>query len=81
MQPAPTQDSGIFGLLDAAIENLRSQGMTKIFIDGVTDDADILMQLGELPDTRCVLFKADILGFREWAQYRDVWKDIWIIDS
>jgi hypothetical protein len=76
MQPAPTQDSGISGLLDAAIENLRSQGMTKIFIDGVTDDADILMQLGELLNTSCVLFKADILGFREWAQYRDVWKDI-----
>ncbi len=47
MQSAPTQEAVIFGLLDASIENLRSQGMTKLFIDGVANDFDFLMQLGE----------------------------------
>ncbi|KAE9374486.1 hypothetical protein N431DRAFT_455239 [Stipitochalara longipes BDJ] len=60
MQSVPTQQSVIFGLLDACVENLRGQGMTKMFIDGVANDSDLLMQF----------------GFREWAQYRDVWKDI-----
>jgi len=50
--------------------------MTKMFIDGVVDHLDHFMQLGEPPDTSCVTFYAHAPGFREWAQYRDVWKDI-----
>lgn len=42
----------IFGLLDACLENLRSQGMSKMFIDGVANDADLLMQFGEHPNTK-----------------------------
>jgi methyl coenzyme M reductase gamma subunit len=76
MQSAPTHDSVIFGLLDASVENLRSQGMTKMFIDGVATNLDLLVKLGEPLSTSRVTFQADILGFREWAQYRDVWKDI-----
>jgi hypothetical protein len=50
--------------------------MTKMFIDGVATDLDLLVKLGEPLGTSRVTFQADILGFREWAQYRDVWKDI-----
>jgi hypothetical protein len=50
--------------------------MTKMFIDGVANDSDLLAQLGESPVINYAMFEADILGFREWAQYRDVWKDI-----
>jgi hypothetical protein len=76
MQAAPTHDSVIFGLLDASVENLQSQGMTKMFLDGVANDSDLFMQLGEPPVSSLVTFRADASGFREWAQYRDVWKDI-----
>jgi hypothetical protein len=76
IQPAPPQESVIFGLLDASAENLRSQGMTKMFIDGVANDFDFLMQLGEPPVPNHVALWTNKLGFREWAEYRDVWKDI-----
>jgi len=76
MQSAPTQESVIFGLLDASVENLRSQGMTKMFMDGVTNDSDLFMQHGEPLVSSHATFRADASGFREWAQYRDVWKDI-----
>ncbi|KAG4437157.1 hypothetical protein IFR05_007359 [Cadophora sp. M221] len=47
------------GLLDACVENLHNQGMKKMFIDGIGEEANALLKL----------------GFRKWAQYRDVWKD------
>jgi hypothetical protein len=76
MQLVPTQKSVILGLLDACVENLRSQGMTKMFVDGVANDSDLLIQFGEHPSTGVIAFGTDVPGFREWAQYRDVWKDI-----
>ena len=59
MQLVPTQKSVILGLLDACVKNLRSQGMTKMFIDGVANDLDHLIQLGESPITSYIMFKAD----------------------
>jgi hypothetical protein len=50
--------------------------MTKMFVDGVANDSDLLMQFGEHPSTGVIAFGTDVPGFREWAQYRDVWKDI-----
>ena len=51
MQSAPTQEPIIFGLLNACLENLRSQGMSKMFIDGVANDAaGLLAQFGEHPN-------------------------------
>jgi hypothetical protein len=47
-----------------------------MFLDGVANDSDLFMQLGEPPVSSPVTFRADASGFREWAQYRDVWKDI-----
>lgn len=57
--PLPRQDSTMVGLLDASIKNLQAQGMRKMFLDGVSNG------LGDLKE----------LGFQEWAQYKDVWKD------
>ncbi|KAG4423332.1 hypothetical protein IFR04_003566 [Cadophora malorum] len=47
------------GLLDACVETLHDQGMKRMFADGIGDEADGFLKL----------------GFRKWAQYRDVWKD------
>jgi hypothetical protein len=55
IQAAPKKDSVIIGLLDASLKNLRSQGMTKMFIDGVTDDLDHLTTLGEIPNSNLVI--------------------------
>ena len=47
IQQALAQDTVIVGLLHASVQNLRSQGMTKMFIDGVANDSEHLMQLGK----------------------------------
>jgi len=49
----------VIGLLDASIKNLKAQGMKVMFLDGVPDG----------------LAKFGSLGFKEWARYKDVWKD------
>ncbi|KAL2067967.1 hypothetical protein VTL71DRAFT_16065 [Oculimacula yallundae] len=48
------------GLLDACVENLHNQGIKKMFIDEISEEVDTLLKL----------------GFRKWAQYKDVWKDL-----
>ncbi|KAH7321555.1 hypothetical protein BKA65DRAFT_482010 [Rhexocercosporidium sp. MPI-PUGE-AT-0058] len=53
------RDLVLGGLLDACVESLHDQGMKRMFIDGIGEEADVLLKL----------------GFRKWAQYRDVWKD------
>jgi hypothetical protein len=50
--------------------------MSKMFIDGITNDSGHLEQLGEPPSLSYAISKLMNLGFREWAQYRDVWKDV-----
>jgi len=47
-------------LLDVCVNTLRSNGMRRMFIDGIIQHVDAFGQL----------------GFREWAKYRDVWRDI-----
>ncbi|RDW70145.1 hypothetical protein BP5796_08542 [Coleophoma crateriformis] len=48
------------GLLGACSKKLASQGMRKIFLDGISDNINDFKRL----------------DFKEWAQYKDVWKDL-----
>jgi hypothetical protein len=67
------------GLLDACKNNLQTQGMRKMFLDGVASGLDSLNQLGQFKVLNSKLVRGSNLltmkGFEEWAQYRDVWKD------
>ncbi|KUJ11770.1 uncharacterized protein LY89DRAFT_233894 [Mollisia scopiformis] len=48
------------GLINTCVETLRTQGMKRLFLDGVTDHSQFFTNL----------------GFKEWARYRDVWKSV-----
>lgn len=41
------RDTILDGLLDACVVNLQSQGMKKMFLDGITEGASDLLQLGK----------------------------------
>ncbi|KAH8600870.1 hypothetical protein B0O99DRAFT_648963 [Bisporella sp. PMI_857] len=49
----------LLGLLNACVANLTSQGMRKMFLDGISKGLHAFRDL----------------GFKEWARYKDVWKD------
>ncbi|TPX10968.1 uncharacterized protein E0L32_008174 [Thyridium curvatum] len=55
-----TRDSVIIRLLDACVQVLRSQGMERMFLDAVKGGQEGFQSL----------------GFRKWARYRDVWRDV-----
>lgn len=63
------------GLLDACVANLQDQGMKKMFIDGIAEGVGSLLRLGKAIDIMKKLQALIMTGFREWARYRDVWKD------
>lgn len=44
--PADPQESIATGLLDACVKSLHSQGMRKIFLDGISAGIDDLRRLG-----------------------------------
>lgn len=52
----------ISGLLEACLRNLQSQGMKKMFLDGVSSELDFLEQLGWTPEFNTL-------------QVTDQWKD------
>ena len=50
--------------------------MRRMFIDGVANELDDLRRLGECEATAIYSYVlVTILGFTEWARYKDVWKD------
>ncbi|KAK0659446.1 hypothetical protein QBC41DRAFT_47288 [Cercophora samala] len=54
------QDAVMIRLLDSCIQLLAEQGMTQLFIDAVKGGDEGFQSM----------------GFRKWARYRDVWRDI-----
>ncbi|KAG9236612.1 hypothetical protein BJ875DRAFT_215169 [Amylocarpus encephaloides] len=59
----PTQNKATLGgLLNACVKTLSNQGVRRVFLDGIAGDGEIVGSL-------------QALGFEEWAQYRDLWKD------
>ncbi|TVY81541.1 hypothetical protein LSUE1_G001883 [Lachnellula suecica] len=67
-------DAVMVGLLDACVKNLQTQGMRKMFLDGVASGLDPLKKLGRFWKLQCSQLLT-MTGFEEWAKYRDVWKD------
>ena len=66
------------GLLNACVNTLHEQGMTRMFIDGVAGEVDHLKRLGMYSictNNNQHKLTANV-GFEEWAQYRDIWKDV-----
>ncbi|KAK4189085.1 hypothetical protein QBC35DRAFT_450550 [Podospora australis] len=57
---ADSRDRVVTGLLDGCIAVLKDYGMKQMFIDAVKGSHD--------------RFRA--LGFRQWAEYRDVWREV-----
>lgn len=70
------RDAVLGGLINICVENLQSQGMTRLFLDGVTGSPSDYINLGMLNDHAAIMLELTDLGFREWAKYRDVWKSV-----
>lgn len=74
--PATEQNAVMVGLLDACVKNLQSQGMRKMFIDGVAGEVGSFKQLGKFLEFSATGYIGlTVKGFVEWAKYQDVWRD------
>jgi hypothetical protein len=72
------RDALMIPLLNACVEKLKLQHMKKMFIDAVSNNVDGFKRLGmSLRKTSPNVLLICCEGFREWAGYRDVWRDIW----
>jgi hypothetical protein len=66
-------------LLHACIRKLQEQGMKRLFLDAVTSNVDAFKHLGgSLLNEHLwtIILITTCIGFKEWAGYRDVWRDI-----
>ena len=78
--PPPSQKNTVMaGLLNTCVQTLHSQGMRRMFLDGVAaNEVEFFKSLGQfLAHPKLPLYRLIFaIGFEEWAQYRDVWKDV-----
>jgi hypothetical protein len=49
--------------------------MTRMFLDGIANELDYFKRLGELKRAASFIPMLTLVGFVEWARYKDVWKD------
>jgi hypothetical protein len=64
-------------LLNTCIQKLQEQSLKQLFLDAVTESVDSFQKLGRSsPNGNSWNYSLIILGFKEWAVYRDVCRDI-----
>lgn len=77
------RDSIMVRLLDACVQALQYQGMSKMYIDAVKGGEAGFQSIGlSFLFLYCVFLDTSethvdcVIGFQKWATYREVWKSV-----
>ena len=73
------RDSVATRLLLACRQTLSERGMVGMFVDGSRSDENVLQSLGKkerLALHQLQWLTMDVLGFCEWAEYKEVWRKV-----